>query len=58
MDKKINPDDYQSYRIVAPGWSLTVYTLKEALWHYQSMQAGRQLYGIRHNGKETLLRNQ
>ena len=57
MKKQINPDDFQSYRIVGNGWSLTVYTLRESLWQFDTMQAGGQLIGIRHNGRETILKS-
>ena len=56
MKKQINPDDFQSYRIVGNGWTLTVYTLREALWQFNDLHTVGQLIGTRHDGRETILK--
>lgn len=57
MKKQINPDDFQSYRIVGIGWTLTVYNLIEALSQFRDLHTVGQLIGTRHDGRETILRS-
>lgn len=51
--RKIDEKDFVSYT-VSNGWSLTVFTLKEAIKHFNDLPAGT-LYGNKHDGTRAIL---
>lgn len=52
--RKINENDYVNFTIAANGWTLTVYTFKNALREWNNLTSGT-LYGNRPNGTRAII---